>query len=1160
MTAATKRGSQWWCGCLVVLLCLAAGPGWGAAPPVPSGKLKAEQQKRLVQLDQELAKAAFAGRMGEALRLARQVEVLRRRWQGARHWQTIDACREREEWQRLVRLSEAEQKEAVRALRHSVVAQGLRARHRYAEAEQAWRDVLTTSRKILGEEHPVTASSYDGVASSLSKRGKHAQALPLFEKALLIFRKVLGEGHPTTATSYNNAAYCLDEQGKHAQAQPLYEKALAIRRKVLGEEHPDTARSYSGLASCLNAHGKYAQALPLHEKALAIRRKALGDEHPDTASSYNNVAFCLDSQGRHAQALPLYEKALAIRRKVLGEEHPNTATSYNNLACCLDRQGKYAQALPVYEKALAIFRKVRGEEHLSTALGYNALACCLDRQREYVQALPLDEKALAIRRKVLGEEHPDTATSYNGLAHCLKAQGKYAEALPLYEKALAIHRKVLGEEHPHTALVYNNLACCLDAQGKHAQALPLFEKTLAIFRKVLGEEHPDTAGSYHNLGLFLQAQVRYREAIRFWQAALLGHDAGRLARASSGFDRSLYGAHFLTPRQGLVLAHAGLKEPALAWQHAEADLARGLLDDLGGGLGENAAVLAEVKKLDERLLPLLSAGKLSREQDRLRQDLTSQRRELLERLARDLADRSTRLLWPLSRIQKHLPSDTALVLWVSGRDENLGCVVRAQGQPRWQRLSGTGPKGSWTENDYQRPWRLYAALADRNSSDSRRRELSEEVRQRWLAPLVKHLGPDGKLPAVRRLFVVPAGYLSALPVEAIAPEWTISYTPSGTLLAQTLAGHRPLDASSVLALGDPAFTPAKKADPPAHGLLITVVLPGSNAARAGLRNGDVLLDYRGTDLHTVDDLQPLLARPGRASATLWRDGRRQGVRLPAGPLGVVFDRRSARAAVRAWRRNNDSLLRGDSYQALPGTRFEVEALRRLLGKRCRLLLGSDASEQRLDALGLKQFRVLHLATHGKIDPDTPANSALILSRDRLPSLAEQAERAGQGQKVYTGELRVGTILKEWRLDADLVVLSACETGLGRHSSGQGLLGFAYALQVAGARSVVLSRWKVDDTATALLMLRFYENLLGARKGTKSLGRARALAEARSWLRELSRKEAGELAARHAGGVLRGTEGEARPLLGGKPAKLPEGEKPFAHPAFWAAFTLLGDPD
>src|SRR5262249_45251851 len=152
------------------------------------------------------------------------------------------------------------------------------------------------------------------------------------------------------------------------------------------------------------------------------------------------------------------------------------------------------------------------------------------------------------------------------------------------------------------------------------------------------------------------------------------------------------------------------------------------------------------------------------------------------------------------------------------------------------------------------------------------------------------------------------------------------------------------------------------------------------------------------------------------------------------------------------------------------------------------------------------------------------------------------------KKVYDGHLRVGTILKDWQLDADLVVLSACQTALGKEGGGEGLLGFAQAFLQKGARSVVLSRWKVDDTATALLMVRFYENLLGKRQGLKQgMGRAEALAEAKKWLRELPRKEAQSLAVRLAGGVLRGTEKEALPVVKGKPAKLPEGDRPFAHP-------------
>ncbi len=209
---------------------------------------------------------------------------------------------------------------------------------------------------------------------------------------------------------------------------------------------------------------------------------------------------------------------------------------------------------------------------------------------------------------------------------------------------------------------------------------------------------------------------------------------------------------------------------------------------------------------------------------------------------------------------------------------------------------------------------------------------------------------------------------------------------------------------------------------------------------------------------------------------------------------------------------------------------------------------ADLKERIRRAGRLKHYRLLHLATHGQIDEDSPGRSALVLAA------------SGLARKAHGGLLTARQLLGAWQLDADLVVLSACETGLGRHAEGNGLVGFAHVFLACGARSVVLSRWKVDDTATALLMVRFYENLLGKRKELRQpMGRAEALQEAKKWLAGLKRQEAGEQAARLGGGVLRGTEGEARPVVKGKGAKLPEGERPFAHPYYWAAFVLVGGP-
>src|SRR5262249_25501307 len=139
--------------------------------------------------------------------------------------------------------------------------------------------------------------------------------------------------------------------------------------------------------------------------------------------------------------------------------------------------------------------------------------------------------------------------------------------------------------------------------------------------------------------------------------------------------------------------------------------------------------------------------------------------------------------------------------------------------------------------------------------------------------------------------------------------------------------------------------------------------------------------------------------------------------------------------------------------------------------------------------------------------------------DRLPDPAATPP----GKKPCSGELTVGDIRQSWKLDADLVVLSACQTALGLDRRGDGPLGFVQAFLQCGARCVVLSRWEAEDTATALLMLRFYENLLGKRKDLKqSLGRAEALEEAKRWLRELPRRDAEALAAALHGGKLSDT--------------------------------------
>jgi CHAT domain-containing protein len=335
--------------------------------------------------------------------------------------------------------------------------------------------------------------------------------------------------------------------------------------------------------------------------------------------------------------------------------------------------------------------------------------------------------------------------------------------------------------------------------------------------------------------------------------------------------------------------------------------------------------------------------------------------------------------------------------------------------------------------------------------------------------------------------------------------------------------------------------------------LIVQVVPGGGAAQGGLRAGDVLLRYGATQLQKVDDLRPA-AGPDAVAVQVWRDGRTLDLRVPPGRLGVALDRQPAAQALASRRAADATLaasLRGPGYAPLPGTRREVLALARLF-PRADVLLGPAASDAQLERLAtggaLGRYGVLHLATHGLVDPGEARRSALVLAHD--PPDPRQPPAAGR--RLRDGTVRVADILDTWQLDAELVTLSACETGLGREGGGDGLMGFSQALLLKGARSLLVSLWPVDDVATSLLMVRFYENWLGSRPGTKPLPKAEALRQAKEWLRSLTAEEVQNAVA----GLPAAERGERarRPEAKGQVAR------PYVHPYYWSAFILIGDPN
>jgi tetratricopeptide (TPR) repeat protein len=1078
--------------------------------------------KRVEELNETIDKLWRAGKFAEAVGPAQQVLAVFEKRVGPNHWYTANARRAAQTIQTAIGLP-----------------------------QEARRELASVP-------------ALEQQASEDYENAKYAETETLRRKVLAIRVRWLGEDHPDTASSYNELGEVLGDDGRLTESEAMHKRAAGIRLKALGDRHPETASSYNDLGVVLRDQGKLNESESMHQRAVPIFLKAVGYAHPATATAYNNLAVVLCDQGKLAEAEGMHRRALAIRLATRGDSHLETIHSYNNLAVVLHAQGKLAESATMHRRALRIKLKTRGNGHPSTATSYSNLAEVLRDQEKLAQAEAMNRRALAIRVKALGEGHAETTTSYNNLALVVGAQGRLAEAETMHRRELEFSRKTLGEEHLQTAQSHSNLAAVLGDQGKMAEAEMGHRRALAIRLKALGDGHPDTATSYLFLGQTLDRLGRANEALDSLTAAVRVFEHARL-RGVKGLESALLGEQNPSPILAVALASTGRSRDA--WERWEQGLARGVFDEVAGRAlrpvtpderSIESDLQSRSQNVDEQISRLVGRNRLTpREEKRLdelrREESEIRRRfldlqQVLERKYGALAGQSV----TLEEARSALSEGTAVIGWVDTKLHHAACILRRTGDPVWVTIPGRGKDGVWDKEDESLARRARDAL-EAHASESEWRPLVEALSRQRLRPLEMHLN------GVRRVIVVTSPGLAGVPVEVLLairtgtgePGPVVAYCPSASMfvhLAHTAkSADRP---ATLLALGDPAY-PVAKPDkestppPPDQGLRVATIEPNGIADLFGIKIGDILLEYDGKRLEKVGDLRVAATDGGPKAVTLklWSDGEVRPIEVAVGPLGIGFGQMD----VAQPRRADNSVSRdasGGFWDPLPGTRQEVEAIAGLFpAGDVTVIMGDKARESVLQELArsdkLKGFRFLHFAAHGRDDPRSAYRTALILASERDHSDDTIAQDTD-------GEITAEQIARTWELDADMVVLSACQSALGRVVAGEGYLGFTQPLLAKGARSLVLSLWKVDDRATAMLMKRFYQNLLGKRAdGKDSMPKAEALGEAKLWLRTQSAENASA------------TRGSPRKSLKGEPHRVVSS---FDDPYYWAGFVLIGDPN
>jgi CHAT domain-containing protein/tetratricopeptide (TPR) repeat protein len=1011
--------------------------------------------------------------------------------------------------------------------RHPDVAESLnnlaglyKAQGAYAKAEPLYIHALDIKEKALGAMHPLVANGLNNLASLYSTQGAYAKAEPLYIRALDIREKVLGVMHPHVASSLQNLAALYYAQGAYAKAEPLIIRALGISEKSLGATHPLVAKCLATLAALHEAQGAYTKAEPLYLRALDIREKLLGPTHPDVATSLNDLGMLYQSQGAYAKAEPLFVRALDIREKALGPTHPDVADSLNNLGMLYHLQGAHAKAEPLYIRALGMHEKVLGAMHPDVATNLNNLAMIYKEQGAYAKAEPLLVRALDINEKALGVMHPDVALSLDNLALLYQVQGAYAKAEPLCIRALDIREKTLGAMHPEVALSLDILAVLYQAQGTYSKAEPLLVRALDINEKALGVMHPDVAEVLMSLTALYQAQGEYAKAEPLLLRALAIREKALgtmhpLVASSLNRLAALYAAQGAYAKVEPLLARAGdiretqlrlelvrLSEPRkralMMLMHDETERVVSLhADAMRSSRQALELALTTTLRRKGRALDSLADNQIS-----LHANLTPALRDKLSQLAEASSQLSTRMRAPFDpqTAVSRISAIAALRTRIDDLEADLNAAstdFRVQSKPvTVETIQATLPRGAaliefvryrrYDARQLQQPWQeeryvAYvlpqrgppqcvmlgeAALIDAGI-DAALAAMPKDTSADATSAALRHLDAlvfaplRGHLINVSHVILSPDGKLNLVPFEALIDpqghyeleQRLVSYVTSGRDLLR-LAVRRATRSSATI-FATPDYGPPSS--PPVNGLGTFRPLDGATAEAADLPayfvHAQTLTGGKATKTALAATLGPAVLHIA-THGFYTREA--ATISAPSNQSTGSVSATSTPAAFSNSLNSRGIYLEGDVLFSAPPPP------------------PSEDPTEALDRAGL-------------------ALAGANVSPDGIVSARELASYDWWGTQ--------------------LVVLSACETGVGAVPSGEGVYGMRRALVLAGAESQVVSLWNVNDASTRELMRAFYGELA---RGT---GRAEALRRAK--LRLLRQPH-------------------------------------FAHPYYWAAFIPAGD--
>ncbi len=338
-------------------------------------------------------------------------------------------------------------------------------------------------------------------------KGEYKQCLEYLLEEQPLRIKLQGEKSEQYLSALNNQAATYEKLGNFTASEDLYLKSLEFRKKIYGIKNADYANTLNNLALLYEKMGNYSSAESLFTEAVKTQKELYGAKDERYIAYLGGLGMLYKKMGNFASAEPIYLEVLQAKKEIFGSKHPEYALLLNNLAVLYKTMGNSEAAEPLQLETIQILKETVGEKHNDYASALGNLASLYKSTGKLKEAETLQLEALRIRKEVLGVEHPEYAASLNGLSATYMLMRNYAAAESLQLEAIQIRKKVLGVNHPDYATSLNNLAELYYAMGNNKASEPPQAEALKIYKTVLGEKHPLYIRTLNNYaGLFLAMQ------------------------------------------------------------------------------------------------------------------------------------------------------------------------------------------------------------------------------------------------------------------------------------------------------------------------------------------------------------------------------------------------------------------------------------------------------------------------------------------------------------------------------------------------------------------------------------------------------------------------------------------------------------------------------